>query len=365
VKVLRIYHSGVVSAWRQREREMRRWGVDVTLVSPTRWNEGGADVDLDTGDDDWVVPARTLGSHPYIFLYDPRPLIRLFRQHRFDLIDLHEEPASLAALEVRLLSWFGHRRTPLVVYGAQNISKRFPWPFRSIERGTLRRATGAYPCNRDAGDIYRDKGFTGLIQVMGLGVEVERFGASDHRAAQEPTTIGYVGRLAEHKGVQVVLDAMVALPAALHLQICGEGPYRQALEAHVARLGLGDRVEFLGYSKHGDLPSRYAKFDVAVIPSQTRENWVEQFGRVAIEAMASGVPVIAANSGALPDVLKGAGVLVSEADSGAWFRELSTLLNSPARRIEMAAAGRQRARTYSWSAIATQHIAFYRKVLDQ
>jgi glycosyltransferase involved in cell wall biosynthesis len=365
MKVLRIYHSGVVGAWRQREREMHRWGVDVTLVSPTRWNEGGAAVDLDCGEDSWVVPTRTIGRHPYVFLYDPRPLVRLFRQQHFDLIDLHEEPASLAALEIRILSWFGHRKTPLVVYGAQNIPKRYPWPFCSIERATLRRARGAYPCNREAGDIFREKGFKGLIHVLGLGVEVERFTTVEHHAAQEPTTIGFVGRLEEHKGVQVVLDALVALPACLRLQICGDGPHRHALEEQVARLGLEDRVEFLGFSAQEDLPLRYANFDLQVIPSQTRANWAEQFGRVAIEAMASGVPVLAANSGALPDVLNGAGVLIAEADSGAWFNELSFLLNSPARRTALSDAGRKRARTYSWSAIATQHIAFYRNVLDQ
>ena len=363
MKVLRIYHSGVVGAWRQRERDMRRWGLDVTLVSPKRWNEGGADVTLEPGDDDWVVPARTLGRHPYIFLYNPFPILRLLQRQQFDIIDLHEEPASLAALEIRLLSWVGHRRTPLVVYGAQNIPKRFPLPFRWIERGTLRRAQGAYPCNREAGDIYRDKGFRGLVQVMGLGVEVERFTADDAHPAQPATTVGYVGRLEEHKGVQVVLDALVALPD-LRFEICGDGPYRAALEAQVARLGMCDRVNFLGYSNHDQLPDRYATFDLAVIPSQTRPNWVEQFGRVAIEAMASGVPVVAADSGALPDVLDGAGVLVPEADAGAWFRELSRLVASPSQRVSLSNAGRKRAITYSWSAIATQHVAFYRKVLD-
>lgn len=366
MKVLRIYHSGVVRAWRERERQMRSTDIDVTLVSPVRWNEGGADVILDAPDETWVVPARTLGTHPYVFVYDPRPLVRLLRSQTFDVIDLHEEPASLAALEVRLLArLFGHRRTPLVIYGAQNIAKRFPQPFRWIERGTLRRATGAYPCNREAGEIYRRKGFTGLLNVIGLGVDIARFHGRDTNPTSQPVTIGYVGRLEEHKGVQVVLDALVGLPPSTHLMICGDGPYRSMLEAHVARLGLRDRVDFLGYSCHEDLPARYAAFDVAVIPSQTRTNWVEQFGRVAIEAMASGVPVIAADSGALPDVLNGAGVLVPEADAGAWFRELQRLIDSPSVRSQLSAAGVERAKSYSWSAIAAEHVAFYRQVLNQ
>ena len=113
MKVLRVYHSSVVTGWRERDRLLRHAGVEVTLVSPRRWNEGGADVEL-TDAEPWVVPARSFGRHPYVFVLDPRPIVRLLRRHRFDLIDVHEEPASLVALELRVLSWINHRRTPLL-----------------------------------------------------------------------------------------------------------------------------------------------------------------------------------------------------------------------------------------------------------
>ncbi|WP_258934096.1 hypothetical protein [Nesterenkonia pannonica] len=90
LRVLRIAHHGVVSAWRQRERELRRLGLHVTLVSAKRWNEGGRDVQLDPGDDDFVRGVRTLGRHPNAFLYSPWALWRLLGQP-WDVIDLHEE----------------------------------------------------------------------------------------------------------------------------------------------------------------------------------------------------------------------------------------------------------------------------------
>ncbi len=212
--VLRVYHSGVVGEWRRRDRALRALGVDVALVSARRWNEGGGDVWLDAGDDTFVVPARTLGRHPYRFVYDPRPLWRALRARRVDVIDVHEEPASLAAAEVMVLARLAGRRAPVCLYSAQNIEKRFPVPFRWIERATLRRAAGVHTCNRQAGRILRHKGFAGRIADLGLGVDVGALHpGSAHRRAGVATRgrtggdlrVGYVGRLEPHKGVEVLV----------------------------------------------------------------------------------------------------------------------------------------------------------------
>ena len=150
LQVLRVYHSGVVTGWRERDRQLRDVGCDVRLVSPRRWNEGGRDVELERGDDDFVVACRTWGRHPYGFVYNPLPIAREIRTRNFDVIDVHEEPASLAALELRIIARMFAPSTPLVFYGAQNIEKRYPFPFRWIERGSLRRAAGAHCCNAEA-----------------------------------------------------------------------------------------------------------------------------------------------------------------------------------------------------------------------
>jgi glycosyltransferase involved in cell wall biosynthesis len=360
VRVLRVYHSSVVTGWRERDRLLRAAGVDVTLVSPTRWNEGGADVTL-TDPEPWVVVTRSLGRHPYVFVLDPRPIIRLLRTNRYDLIDVHEEPASLIALELRVLSWIHHRRTPMLFYGAQNLEKRFPIPFRWIERASLRRARATYPCNREAGEIYRRKGFRGIVRVLPLGVEVERFSASAVRRATTPFRLGYVGRLEEHKGVQVVLDALVELDDVV-LDICGDGDHRAELVAQVRDRGLGRRVTFHGFTPHDELAERYRSFDAVVIPSQTRPNWVEQYGRVAVEAMASGIPVLASSSGALPDVVGDAGILLPEADVGAWRTAIRSLASSPERRDLLRRAGLARAIASSWHAVAEAHAALYATV---
>ncbi|MCA1709430.1 MAG: glycosyltransferase, partial [Actinobacteria bacterium] len=285
LRVLRVYHSGVVTDWRERERSLRRRGVQLSLVSPHRWNEGGHTVHLDADGDDFVVPIRTVGRHPFLFLYDPRPLRRLLRSGDFDILDVHEEPASLAAAELQLLRHLYCRPVPLLLYSAQNIHKRYPVPFRWLERRALAHAAAVYVPNTDAGRVLQRKGFKGIVRFLGLGVDVERFSGTERPRSAGALRIGYVGRLEEHKGVHVALEAVASEPR-MTLEIVGDGPYRPTLEARSRALGLTDRARFSGFVAHGSLAETYGRFDVVVIPSIPTRTWIEQFCRVAVEAMA-------------------------------------------------------------------------------
>jgi glycosyltransferase involved in cell wall biosynthesis len=367
MRVLRVYHSGVVGPWRRRERELRELGLDLVLVSPRQWNEGGRRVALVPAPDEVIVVARTIGTHPYGFVYDPLPIWRALRSGRFDVIDLHEEPASLAAAEVWILARLAGSRAPVCLYCAQNIEKRYPPPFRWIERATLRRAAGVHTCNTEAGHILRRKGFSGVIRDLGLGVDVERFAP---RPADSPPPraadggnlrLGYVGRLEVHKGVEGLIRA-VAATADVELVVVGDGPERTHLDAVIIQLGLADRVSVRGFSALADLPDVYREFDVVVVPSLDTPSWIEQFGRVAVEAMASGVVVVASRSGALPEVVGDAAVLVTPGDVAELSDVLAKLRDDPDWRAELAAAGPARAATFAWPAVAERQVAFYRQL---
>ncbi len=369
--VLRVYHSGVVGEWRGRDRALRALGVDVVLVSARRWNEGGGDVALVAGDDAFVVSARTLGRHPYRFVYDPRPLWRALRARPVDLIDVHEEPASLAAAEVMVLARLAGRGAPMCLYSAQNIHKRFPVPFRWIERATLRRAAGIHTCNQQAGRILRHKGFAGRIADLGLGVDVERFApepGGDERATATPSVpvadlrIGYVGRLEPHKGVEVLVAAVAATPGVV-LEIVGDGPSRSSIERAIERGGVDHRVALVGHSDPDALPATYRRLDVVVVPSLQTPAWVEQFGRVAVEAMASGVAVVASRTGALPEVVGQAAWLVEPGDVAGLAQALGALRDDPAARARLAVAGTRRAQHYGWTSVAQRQVSLYRQVV--
>jgi len=119
-------------------------------------------VEFDAAGDTFVVPVRTVGRHPNLFLYGPSSAVAPARvRHRWDLIDMHEEPFGLAVAEVLILRRLRAPRVPFVVSSAQNIDKRYPPPFRWFERWSLRRAAGAYTCNTEAGEILRRQGTGG------------------------------------------------------------------------------------------------------------------------------------------------------------------------------------------------------------
>lgn len=361
-----MYHSAVVSAWRERDRRLQALGHDLTLVSPLRWNEGGSPVRLNVGDDAFVVAARTIGRHPYVFLYDPRPIWRVLRASEVDILDVHEEPASLAAAELLLLRRLAAGRSKLLFYGAQNIEKRFPIPFRWIERRALRSAAGTYCCNEAAADIFQRKGFAGEVSVIGLGVDVERFsprpdGRREH-TADPGFRVGYVGRLEQRKGIHVVVRALSSLPEHVELHLHGSGPYEAELRDIVDQLGLGARVRFFGFCEHGALPDAYRDLDAVVVPSQTTPRWIEQFGRVAVEAMASGVPVVVSDSGSLPEVVGDAGIVVPEHDVAAWAAAIGSIVAQPLVASKLRAAGVARARRYSWDAVASAQAELYAAV---
>ena len=107
-----------------------------------------------------------------------------------------------------------------------------------------------------------------------------------------------------------------------------------------------------------------------LVPSLGTKRWKEQFGRVVAQGLAAGTPVIASDSGSLPEVLGGAGEIVSEGDADALADTLSTLLRDAGRREQLARLGRKRAaEALSWNRVAEGFDSMYREshaaVLDQ
>lgn len=141
--------------------------------------------------------------------------------------------------------------------------------------------------------------------VITNGVDLAQFarpdGVDEFRAALAPAgekVIFFAGRLEFEKGVQTVLDALPLLPLPARFYVAGVGTHMDELKRHTERLGLSDRVSFLGFVPDEELRMYYAAADVAVVPSI-----YEPFGMVALETMAAGTPCIAADSGGLRELV--------------------------------------------------------------
>lgn len=363
-RVLRVFHSAVVDDFRARERLLReRHGYDVHLVVPPAWNEGGRLVaaTADPAVPVHVVPIRG-PRHPGLFWYAAGPLRRALREVRPALVDIHEEPYSLATASVLRLLPPG---VPVCVYTAQNIHKRYPLPFRLLERRALARAAAAYPCSTEAGDVLRAKRFAGGLHVLPLGVPL------DDRPRPAPNgrcRVGFVGRLVPQKGAAHALEAFARTAGETDavFEMIGSGPEEQRLRALADGHGLNGRVRFAGAVPQEEALERIRALDVLVVPSVATRRWKEQFGRVAAQAMAAGTAVLAFDSGSLPEVLDGCGVLAREGDVDDLAGKLGALLRDPARRRDLGARGRDRAeREFSWERVADGFDRMYREALGR
>jgi glycosyltransferase involved in cell wall biosynthesis len=175
--------------------------------------------------------------------------------------------------------------------------------------------------------------------VLPMGVDTDVF--SPERAApalrKELAAGGrlilFVGRLAEVKGARFLIEAMPEIlrdtPNA-RLAVIGDGPERKALEQRSRRLGLTEKVVFLGAIANAELPSYYASADVFVGPSVvTRGGDAESFGIVLAEAMASGCPVVASDLEGVADVTSSGehALLVPPGDPAAIARAVTRVLD--------------------------------------
>jgi len=156
------------------------------------------------------------------------------------------------------------------------------------------------------------------IVVAPPGVVVEDF-APARSAAPPPGghVILTAGRLVWEKGHQDVIRALALLRRRGHdvrLVIVGTGPERDRLARHAHELGVGGAVELRGGVPYDAMPALYAQASCFVLASLPTMHWEEQFGMVLAEAMAAHVPVVAAASGAIPEVVGGSGTLFASGD---------------------------------------------------
>jgi glycosyltransferase involved in cell wall biosynthesis len=177
-------------------------------------------------------------------------------------------------------------------------------------------------------------------------------------------TIGYLGRLVESKGVRLLVETMTSLPADCHLLIAGKGPLKEAIEERAREIGVGDRTHVLPPVSYEQVPALLRSMHILVLPSLTSRFWIEQFGRVLIEAMACGVPVVASQTGEIPVVLGRGGVLVPSGDQQALRDALHILVCDPAHCRELGAAGRSRVlEEYDAHVVAARFLDVVRAVL--
>lgn len=173
----------------------------------------------------------------------------------------------------------------------------------------------------------------------------------------------FVGRLMKQKGLDLLLDALAQLPAEVGLNVVGDGPDREALEARAESLGIADRITWHGSVPTTSMPAFYRRAAALVVPSSE-----EGLGLVAVEAQLCETPVVAFASGGLPDVIQDGrtGILVGERNAEALAAAVTSLFARADRGAVLGGAGRLHAlATFTPQAVARKYAEIYRSVLER
>lgn len=372
-KLLTIGHSYVIAQNRCLAHEIARQGAgrwDVTVAAP-RWIAGEvhpAALVVAPDEPCGVVPLpMRIGRHPHLrFFSGLRQLLR----RDWDLVHIWQEPYVLAAAQVALASPKAARVVPVTF---QNIAKRYPAPVRYVERRVMERADGWIAFGQTAHDTQRPKAaYTKRpVRVIPPGVDTSFF--RPDAAARESVrrhlnwsssdrVVGFLGRFVPEKGIDLLVRALSRQSAPWCALFVGVGP----LEATVRRLEerFPERVRVLTNVRHDGVPTYLNAMDILCAPSQSTAQWREQFGRMLIEAMACGVPVIATRSGEIPYVVGSTGILVDEHDEQGLAEAIARLLDDDELRRKLAGRALIRVREqFAWSVVARAHLEFFDQLM--
>ncbi|MES3006310.1 MAG: glycosyltransferase family 4 protein [Pseudomonadota bacterium] len=279
-----------------------------------------------------------------------------------DLIYCMEEPNSLVSMQVAYIA--KHAKVPLVLWSALNNNRNYQAiSWRSWKRYLFPLAIRYCFDNTKAinalddlvAEVLTTRGYTGLIFIQNtFGIEarfcVDRIRIRD----SDRLEILYVGVLERHKGVDYLINAVRGM-ANIRLRVIGNGSQRATLEELA-----GPEVEFCGFIPYSRIHEVMQTADILVLPSIPLGNILEQFGRVLIEAMASGLCVIGSNIGGIPAVIAEAGIVVPPADSTALRESLQLLQTNPQKLTELKEKSVDRAiSTYGYDKIGrslAQHL---------
>ena len=346
LRVLMLSKACIVGPYQRKLEELAALpGVDLTVVVPPYWREAGQTIPLareHTSGYQLVVEPMALNGHFHLHFYPW--LARQFRRVRPDVCHIDEEPYNLATFQaLRLAQRTGARA---LFFTWQNLARRYPPPWSWVESYVLERSDYAIAGSREALGVLVQKGYSGpsaMIPQFGVDPEIYRpLETADGTASSPGFRVGYAGRLVEQKGVHLLLMALAALEGDWSLFVLGEGPKRAALVTLADELGISERVEFRKPIPSTRMPEFLNQLDVLVLPSVTRPNWKEQFGRVLVEAMACGIPVLGSDSGEIPHVIGEAGMTFPEGHVGELTRSLFRLRGDRRLRQELTEAGRRR-----------------------
>ncbi len=378
-RLLAVGHQYVIGPYRRLPLEIAKiahdW--DVTIAPPVFWHGHprfgdfrAVTLEPTPEEESLLRPVRmhfTQRIHVAMYGMDMHRVLA----SNWDVVHCWQEPFVFAGGQVAL---WKRSETKLVFSSFQNIAKKYPPPFSLIERFALQRSA-AWVANGEsvmqtleAKSFYRSRPH----ERIWPGVDTTAFRPDAARRSKVISNlgwaddgapiVGFLGRFVPSKGVQLLMNALDHVATPWRAVFVGGGEMEASMREWSTR--YGDRVRIVTGVSHEAVPAQLNAFDLICAPSQTTPKWREQFGRMLVEAFASGVPVIASDSGEIPYVIGEAGLVVGEHDLAGWVSAIERLLADPNLREDLGQRGLERANaTFAWPKVASRYVDFFESII--
>jgi len=334
--MIAVSHAAILDINRRLFVELAQRGHRVLLAVPSHWNNDFGSCPLQPEPLAHPSDKRLLlrvcrlvmAGKTALQLYLPGSWPMLARW-RPNIVFIDEEPWSFAALQWVLCAKLA--RASIIVYTKENRERSYPVPFSWIRHIVLRSAGHILAISDDAVRILSLDGYDMKSSIFPHAVDTAIFHKreDDERTSNDrPFRIGFVGRIAPEKGLDTLLRAIALLVAesknastiVTHIYGAGDEAYTAELRQLEQSLGiLAGLIRWHGAVPHDRVPDAMRSLDALVIPTVAYQGYKEQFGRVVIEALACGVPVMTSDNGELPALARktGGGLVFPEGNASA------------------------------------------------
>ncbi|AIF67940.1 hypothetical protein GZ22_15740 [Terribacillus saccharophilus] len=313
MKLLMFWHAGGVPSYFERYKQLAKYYKDVVVVIPNHWNEGGKKLtnlkEIQLLDNCKIIPIKTkFYSKQTTLIYSKREVKNILKSFDPDVVHIHEEPWAFSCFQlIKQCKKIMRNRGKIIVDSAAINLSRTLFPFSYIEKNTYKNVDFIFARNKEVIEILKQRGYKGPTHLLGNGVDTKLFKASPI-PFQNKNDIIFVGRIIESKGIFTLLDAFKELIHSEtqyegNLIFLGDGSDKKELEERTINYKLTERVKFFSRVDSTEVSNYIQDARALVLPSISTKLWKEQFGRVIIEALVVGRPVIGSTCGEIPNVI--------------------------------------------------------------
>ena len=394
MKVLRINSSGPISDRQDYYKELVKYkDLDLTILMAPYWAaaaSGSSNIffhnwkkvyvkryyDHNSGYKLIVKRPFFIGKSFHFYL----TLFPFLSKIKPDIIHVECEPWQLVLLQAIIWRNLFSPKTKIMFDSFENMYQTYHDRFfynliqyKIIEKLNVKYSDGAFGGTSLTIDVLRKKGFNKLAIITGDEFNPEVYKKIDvselkKKLGLENFILGYVGRLEEAKGILTLLRALGKIKDkdfTLLLVGQSETGFETKIKDLIKELSLTSRVVFAGLVPHQDIVKYYNVMDVLIIPSETTKYWREQTGRTISEGMCCETAVIGSDSGGIPEIIGGAGLIFKEKDVNDLKDKILELYNNPKKLQELSKAARERVlRDFTPQIKAEKTHNFYKHLLN-